>query len=286
MKVSWDDIQFFYSIAAYGGIIEASKKLRVNQTTVLRRIDHLEEKIGYSLFVRSRRHYLLTTQGEALFAYASRIAQDMQKIDVEMRSLQQIENGVSVTVSLPDFLYEYAIRDNIDNFIRKHPSIHLKFVVTNSFLNLAHQEADVIVRLTDNPASHLPEGLHGKCLGAIDLCGYRPVKKTESADIRWISWGASVDFLDWIKANNYPQGFVSLTLDNVILQLSQSKASGCSVILPCWIGDADHEMKRMPGLKAFKGFDAWVLTHPSFKKTAYIQSVIDFLTKSMRPHCK
>lgn len=286
MKVSWDDIQFFYSVAAYGGIIEASEKLRVNQTTVLRRIDHLEEKLGYSLFVRSRRQYLLTAQGEVLFGYASKVAQDMQQIDFEIRSLQQMENGVSVAISLPDFVYEYVVKDNLDDFLKKNPSIHLKFIVTNTFLELGHQEADVILRLTDNPASHLPEGLHGKCLGAVDLCGYLPVKKTHAKDIRWIGWGASVDFTGWIGSNKYPQGVTSLNLDNVILQLSQSKASGYCVILPCWVGDRDDEMKRMPGIKAFKGFDAWVLTHPSLKKAGYVQSVIDFLTVSFKSLCK
>ncbi|HEX2751970.1 MAG TPA: LysR family transcriptional regulator [Alphaproteobacteria bacterium] len=286
MKVNWDDIQFFYAIAAHGGIIEAARKLRVNQTTVLRRIDHLEEKLGYSLFVRSRRQYLLTSQGKALFAYASKIAQEMQKIDFEMRSLQQMENGVSVTVSLPDFVYEYAVKEDVDDFMQKNPSIRLRFVVTNAFLNLAQQEADIIVRLTDNPASHVPEGLHGKCLGPLNLCGYQPVNKKSGTAIRWIGWGASVNFHDWLKSNAYPEGTVSLSLDNITLQLSQSKSSGHCIILPCWVGDGDEEMKRMHGVKPFKGFDAWILTHPSLKKAVYIKYVIDFLTRSLRQYCK
>lgn len=282
MKIGWDDIQFFYAIAAYGGIVEAAENLKVNQTTVLRRIDHLEKNLGYPLFVRGRGRYKLTIQGEGLFSHALRIAADMQSIDFEARSFQQNKTAICVTVSLPDFIYEYAIKDCVQAFVKKNPSIQLNFVVTNSFLNISNREADVILRLTDNPSSHLPEGLHGKRLGDIELCAYSATIKEERDSIVWISWGASVDFKGWIKSNKYPSGTISISIDNLLLQISQAKVTGQSVIIPCWLGDKDEELKRVPGANPFKGFDAWVLTHPSLKKSEYINAVIEFLSSSVK----
>lgn len=281
MKIGWDDIEFFYTIAAYGGIVEAAQKLKVNQTTVLRRIDHLEKVLGYPLFIRGRGKYKLTTQGENLFLYASKIAADMQMIDFELRSFQQNKKSIRVTISLPDFVYEYAVKDGIQRFNKKYPAILLSFVVTNSFLNLSNQEVDIIVRLTDNPSSHLPEGLHGKRVGDVNLCAYCPAEGTKEP-VDWIGWGASVDFNEWIQENQYPAGTVNTSIDNLILHLSQAKTSGQHLILPCWIGDRDKEMRRVYGAKPFKGFDAWILTHPSLKKSEPIVAVIDFLYSSFK----
>ena len=49
-RMNWDDLRFFYAIACAGSIRGAATKMRVNHSTVLRRISAFEEKIGVRLF--------------------------------------------------------------------------------------------------------------------------------------------------------------------------------------------------------------------------------------------
>jgi DNA-binding transcriptional LysR family regulator len=60
---SWDDIRFFVAAARSGSTLAASKLLAVSQTTVARRIDHLEQQVGRRLFERRQGGYRLTAAG-------------------------------------------------------------------------------------------------------------------------------------------------------------------------------------------------------------------------------
>ena len=53
--LSWDDLRYFLTVARTGSTLAAAKMLRVNQTTVARRIAGLEEATGLTLFERRHR---------------------------------------------------------------------------------------------------------------------------------------------------------------------------------------------------------------------------------------
>ncbi len=62
-NMDWDDLRFFLAVAGAGSLSAAAKQLRVNTTTVLRRIAHLEEALDTRLFERLRSGYQLTQSG-------------------------------------------------------------------------------------------------------------------------------------------------------------------------------------------------------------------------------
>ena len=48
----WNDLKAFLAVARGGSTLAASKALGVNQTTVARRIESLEQDLGFKLFER------------------------------------------------------------------------------------------------------------------------------------------------------------------------------------------------------------------------------------------
>ena len=64
--LNWDDLRFFLAVAEAGSLSAASSVLKVNTTTVLRRVASLEDSLGARLFDRSRSGYRLTPRGERL----------------------------------------------------------------------------------------------------------------------------------------------------------------------------------------------------------------------------
>ena len=68
--INWDDLRYVLAVADSGSLNRAASTLRVNRTTVLRRINAFERKHGVRLFERMPSGYLLTDAGGELLAAA------------------------------------------------------------------------------------------------------------------------------------------------------------------------------------------------------------------------
>src|ERR1700684_900792 len=58
--IDWDDVRYFLAVARGGSVRAAAEHLRVNHTTVLRRIGQLEERLGAHMFEKLPSGYRLT----------------------------------------------------------------------------------------------------------------------------------------------------------------------------------------------------------------------------------
>src|SRR5690242_13172546 len=68
--VLWDDLRYFLALHRTGSLSGAARQLRVNQTTVGRRIRALEKALSARLFDRTDRGFALAPSGEALLPHA------------------------------------------------------------------------------------------------------------------------------------------------------------------------------------------------------------------------
>jgi DNA-binding transcriptional LysR family regulator len=68
--IDWDDVRFFLAVARSGSVRSAAEKLKVNHTTVLRRISQLEGRLGAHLFEKKPAGYQLTGSGHDGLALA------------------------------------------------------------------------------------------------------------------------------------------------------------------------------------------------------------------------
>lgn len=68
--IGWEDLQYILAVADNGSLANAARALKVNHTTVLRRINAFEEAHGLRLFERLPTGYTLTAGGEELLAAA------------------------------------------------------------------------------------------------------------------------------------------------------------------------------------------------------------------------
>ena len=52
--LSWDDLRVFLACAEQSSFRKAAKLLKIDSATIVRRIERLEQVIGYRLFVRHK----------------------------------------------------------------------------------------------------------------------------------------------------------------------------------------------------------------------------------------
>ena len=62
--LSWNDFRIVKAIADCGSLTEAAKTLRINQSTVFRKLGQIETELDARLFKRSRSALTLTPRGE------------------------------------------------------------------------------------------------------------------------------------------------------------------------------------------------------------------------------
>jgi DNA-binding transcriptional LysR family regulator len=145
MDVSWDDVRLFLAIAEHGSLTEASRRLRVGQPTVSRRLAELEESLGYPLFDRSVEGTTLTSQGERWLEPARRMAEWAGELSSTAELTDADPAGIVRITAAPgvafDFVAPFArlVRD-------KYPKLFLQVLARVEYVDLGRREADIALR--------------------------------------------------------------------------------------------------------------------------------------------
>jgi ribose-phosphate pyrophosphokinase len=79
--MNWDDLRIFLAIADKGSLAGAARQLRVNHSTVFRRLNAIEDDLKVRLFERLPRGYVLTAAGEEMTVAARRVEADVADIE-------------------------------------------------------------------------------------------------------------------------------------------------------------------------------------------------------------
>ncbi len=127
------ELAVFAAVAQAGGIGRAAERLNTVQSNVTQRVRALEDRLGVTLFHRSKRGVTLTTVGARLLPYATRVAELLEEASLVTRDEAVPSGGVRIgaleTVAafrLPPILGTYAARyPQVDVSIDTGPTEHL-----------------------------------------------------------------------------------------------------------------------------------------------------------------
>src|SRR5258708_19191748 len=89
--LSWDDFRVVKAIADCGSLAEAAKALRINQSTVFRKLGQIETELDARLFKRSRSALTLTPRGEEVVRLAARMERDVAAVGQGLLRQQSAE---------------------------------------------------------------------------------------------------------------------------------------------------------------------------------------------------
>jgi DNA-binding transcriptional LysR family regulator len=163
--LDWSDLRYALAIGQGGSLAAAARQLGVNHTTVLRRLDALESRLGARLFERQRQGYQPTEAGAQLLEQARRMAD--QADEIERRVLgrdRELTGELRVTTAF--VVMEHLLPDPLARFAQAYPGIEVE-VMENAFLvdlarrsadsstSWSQRQADVALRLSSQVAEHL-----------------------------------------------------------------------------------------------------------------------------------
>jgi DNA-binding transcriptional LysR family regulator len=150
--MEWDDLRLVLAIARERGLAGAARVLRVNHSTVFRRLNAAEADLGVQLFERHPRGLEITPRGHQFLRHAQTIlgtvADARQAMVAEAKQLSgKLNIGVTSLVA------GYVISDVLARYRRANPAVEIA-ALEDSGEYLEHLliggELDVAVMVTSN----------------------------------------------------------------------------------------------------------------------------------------
>jgi DNA-binding transcriptional LysR family regulator len=149
-----NDTLIFVKVVELGSFVSAAKALRLPKTTVSRKVQDLETRLGAQLLHRTTRKLGLTEAGNVYYEHCQRIARELDEAESAVGQLQSGPRGwlrVTTTYSLGTTW----IAPLLGEFHARHPEVRIEMVLDNEPLDLIEKEIDVALRVGNLPDSNL-----------------------------------------------------------------------------------------------------------------------------------
>jgi DNA-binding transcriptional LysR family regulator len=279
MQSDWDELRVLLALARAGSLGAGARQLKVDPTTVARRLGALEESLGVRLVVRNPDGIKLTREGELAVAAAGRMEEALGGLRRQLESSG--EAGVvrlTTTDSFAQFLLHF-----LPELASSHPGLRVESVSANASLDLVRGEADVAVRFF-RPRQ---EGVVARRIGTVGWSLYGsdaylerkgPVKLGALAGHDLLGFDdslASVAGAVWMREH---AGDAEVVLrGNSPRALAEAVSAGLGIsVLPCFIAAGNPSLRRL--VPAVLGTsEIWTAVHEDLKDVPRVRAVLDFV---------
>lgn len=141
----WDDVRFFLAVAKTGSFSAAATQLNTKQTTVGRRIQALERRLGAKLFDRHRHGMEVTPAARGVLVQAESMLSNATAIERHLAGLDREMSGV-VRIAATEGIASHWLVPRLDGLRHTHPDIVVQVIASDQVLDLATRQADLAIR--------------------------------------------------------------------------------------------------------------------------------------------
>jgi DNA-binding transcriptional LysR family regulator len=280
----WDDVRYFLAVARGGSVRAAAERLGVNHTTVLRRIAQLEERLGAQMFEKLPSGYRLTDAGGEVLQFAEQMEASSNRLETRVFGRDQAVRGL-LRVTLAPPLATHLLMPDFAEFARLHPEIEMEILPIGEPVNLTNRDADVAIRVVYD-RSALPLNLHGlkgpELFGGVYMSHDLLAAWRAGAPhrVRWIVISKH-GIPDWARESEVRTTEVPFKTTDAEAQIVAVRQGLGMTTLPCFVGDADPLLVRVPGTPLHKHGTLWLLTHGETRKTKRVRLFTEFASRKL-----
>ncbi len=278
--MNWDDLRIFLAVARSRSISGAAKNLKVQHSTISRRMRKMEDKLGARLVERKKTGYELTQAGENVKQAAVRIETEVLAVDgVVIGKDSNLVGPLRVTAI--NNMASSVLMPIFSSFSRSYPRVDLHIVVSNIDTSLAQREADVAIRLTNSPT----DTLIGKRLVTVASTiygsrSYIAKLRQHQQEPQWIGVECCEFHKSWTRHASVAPAH-NFYCDDTLLTLAAIREGLGVSFLPCFMGDADPELERYCAPDPSHNLGLWILLHPDLRRTGRVLAFRDHMSDSI-----
>ena len=276
----WDDLRVFLAIFRGRSVRAAAKTMGVSHSTISRRIQTMETQLGHKIFMRQPDGFVLTEIGEAMVDRAERVETEILNLQREVFGRDASLAG-PIRVSAIPHIAQHLLIPIVADFVSLYPKVEIEIDATYEIANLSRHDADVAIRIQQNPDEHLIGHRLPDIASAVyatpDYLATHSVTGKDASGA-WVGWIANQKAMKtWHAETPFSDCPVKHRIYEPAAHLQAVKAGLGISHLFCFIGDRQPDLIRLPGQNTLKLLPGWILTHPDVFTTERVRVFVRFL---------
>jgi DNA-binding transcriptional LysR family regulator len=286
--IDWNDLKYLLAVARAGSTLAAAKSLRVNQSTVHRRLQELEKRLGCELVKRHSTGYRLTELGEHVCGYVSRIEEAVGDLERSVSASSKEPKG-TVKVTCPEALGPRLIGARlIEKFHARYPHVRVEFVMSDKILNLG-SDADIAIRakrpsenslfgrkIGDSPWAIYASRTYAERYGKVG----NPAAINDHSVVMFAGTLSDHPAARWLKSVA-PKAYVAARADNLAALLLSVKSGAGVAPMPVIVGENETDLVRVFEIKPMISTPFHLLIHQDMRRTPRVRAFFDFITENL-----
>jgi DNA-binding transcriptional LysR family regulator len=279
----WDDLRVFLEVARQGSVHAAAKRLRLDHSTVCRRIDKLESLLSVKLFDRTRKGIVVRSEAHDLLKH-------VEKMEFHASSLQEVveRSGADATqvvriATMEGIASQYLAR-RLPTLERFAPNTAIELVSIPQTVDLSRKEADIFLSFFNPKVTGLTSTRYAEfALHLYASDGYlrehgTPKSRDDLANHTFVGY---IDDLLAIHAVRWLDELITAPkmsfYSNSVLAQGNAAASGLGIVLlPTFVGAYVPGLQRiLPSVSVQR--DVWGSVRSEQRYQPRIKAVTRFL---------
>lgn len=288
----WNEPRLVLAVKRAESLTGAAKALGIDHSTVFRRLNALEDRLGVRLFERlPGGYYDATIAGARMASAAERMEDEALALDRDLTGRDYRPSGRLRVTSSETLAYRLLTR-HLAHFRKVHTGIVVELIIDNRVLSLSRREADIALR----PMRPKEGDLWGRKLADVawtlygvraylDANGGALSAPEQALDrhtlIGWEESTVGIQAADWLNRRAPVEAFAYRT-NSLVNQYIAAKAGIGLALLPCYLGEGDDDLVRaLPDPVPELAGELWIVTHADLKKTARVRAFFDIVGEGL-----
>jgi DNA-binding transcriptional LysR family regulator len=283
-SLDWDDLKVFLHAARGGSLGNAARRLRVDQSTVSRRIARLESTLGTALFERLPSGLKVNEAGDRLRCHAERI----ESAFIAMREDMQCGDGRiagRVRLATMEGIASLYLAERFARLHQTHPNLTVELLTSPQTVSVNRREADLFLSFfRPSGQGMVSERIGCFRLGLYASQGYldrngtpeKPADLARHSFITYIDDLIQLESVRWLDdiIKNPTIGFHS---NSMIAQMNAAAGGLGLVLLPSFAVSHRHDLVPVLHEETSTTREVWINVHSDLRFVPRIRAVSNFL---------
>ncbi len=283
-KLDWQELQIAYQVGLCGTLSAAAEQLGVHHSTVLRRIDSLERRLGTRLFYRHARGYEPTEAGLLMMQSVEQARVPFERLQGQLQE-QEVQLSGTLVLTTVNTLADLLL-PMLADFQRDYPQIRLEYVADSRIFKLEYGEAHLSIRpgqaprdpdYVVQPLARLATTLyadaaylarHGRLHSLAELDGHHFVATPNAYP--------GVPAMQWLNTQ-VPSEQIALRCNELGGLLPAVRAGFGAAPLNCWRAQVERGLYPLLLPPAEWALPLWLVTHRDLNRSPKVQALSRFL---------
>jgi DNA-binding transcriptional LysR family regulator len=280
----WDDLKMFLEVARHGSVHAAAKRLRLDHSTVCRRIGRLESLLAVKLFDRSRKGIAVRREAQGLLKHIEQMDRHAGSLEDAFVRSKNSETQVVRIATMEGIASGYLAR-RLPALQQFGPGVKIELVSIPQAVDLNRKEADVFLSFFNPDARGLKSALFGT-FSLFLYCSKEYLRRYGMPRTREdLDAHVFVGYIDDLLAINAVRWLDEVVTAPVMSFHSNSVFAQCNAavsglgiaLLPTFVGEGVPGLQRILPDKVAVQRDVWVSVRTEQSHLSRIKAATQFL---------